>query len=248
MVIAVASFPLQKKPDIPNVKRLPQLINNTMSVALLVLVSSLAMATAFCPNGCSGHGTCGANDKCTCYAAIDGTPAWTYADCSGRTCPTYTAWVGTVADSNDAHPVVECSNKGLCDRKTGECQCFENYEGIACERTVCPNSCSSAGVCFTESQLAVEAGRTYSTPWDASKNVGCVCDLGRRGPDCSLRKSKWFSIMNYFIWHSSTYSWMPIWSWCLEGLWKWERSRLLRKRNLRLFLWNMQLFRGLLWH
>ena len=88
--------------------------------------------------------------------------------------------------ANDAHPVVECSNKGTCSRKTGECTCFKNYEGIACERTVCPNSCSLAGVCFTEEKLADEASRTYDTPWDAKKHVGCVCDLGRRGPDCSL--------------------------------------------------------------
>jgi hypothetical protein len=44
-------------------------------------------------------------------------------------------------------------------------------------------------VCFTQKQLASEAGRVYNTPWDAEKQVGCVCDLGRRGPDCSLCKS-----------------------------------------------------------
>lgn len=82
--------------------------------------------------------------------------------------------------------MVPCSNKGTCDGKTGECACFANYDGIACERTVCPNDCSMSGVCFTQQQLAMEAGRVYSRPWDALKHVGCVCDLGRRGPDCSL--------------------------------------------------------------
>ncbi len=98
------------------------------------------------------------------------------------------AWAGDIINANDAHPVVECSNKGTCDRKTGECACFANYDGIACERTICPNRCSDAGVCFTQKQLAMEASRIYSTPWDAEKEVGCVCDLGRRGPDCSLCK------------------------------------------------------------
>ena len=98
------------------------------------------------------------------------------------------AWVGAVVNANDAHPTVECSNKGTCDRSTGECVCFANYEGIACERTVCPNNCNNAGICFTQNQLANEASRTYVTPWDADKHVGCVCDLGRRGPDCSLCK------------------------------------------------------------
>jgi len=96
------------------------------------------------------------------------------------------AVVSTVAGANDAHPSVECSGKGVCDRKTGECACFGNYEGIACERTVCPNNCNDAGVCFTEKQLAAEASLTYSTPWDAEMHVGCICDIGRRGPDCSL--------------------------------------------------------------
>ena len=99
-----------------------------------------------------------------------------------------TAWIGDVAGANDVHPVVECSNKGLCDRSTGECICFANYDGIACERTICPNLCSDAGVCFTLSQIAQDNSRVYSTPWDANKQVGCVCDLGRRGPDCSLSK------------------------------------------------------------
>jgi hypothetical protein len=96
------------------------------------------------------------------------------------------AWVGSVVNANDLHPVVECSNRGTCDRSSGECQCFANYEGIACERAVCPNGCSQAGICFTEEQLAAEASRTYSTPWDAEMQLGCICDLGRRGPDCSL--------------------------------------------------------------
>jgi len=157
-----------------------------LSQVLVSLFLLFVVAHAHCPNGCSGHGSCGANDKCTCYTRVDGDPAWAYADCSGRTCPKSTAWVGSVVNSNDVHPVVECSNKGSCDRKTGECACFTNYDGIACERTICPNKCSEAGVCFTQKQLAAEADRVYSTPWDAEKHVGCICDLGRRGPDCSL--------------------------------------------------------------
>uniref|UniRef100_A0A7S0SS37 EGF-like domain-containing protein n=1 Tax=Chromulina nebulosa TaxID=96789 RepID=A0A7S0SS37_9STRA len=153
------------------------------SILLLLLITYIYCN---CPNGCSGHGSCGSNDKCTCYTRIDGDPAWTYADCSGRTCPKAIAWVGEVSNTNDAHPLTECSNKGTCDRKTGQCICYPNYDGIACDRTICPNRCSESGVCFTEYQLASEAGRTYSTPWDANKYVGCVCDLGRRGPDCSL--------------------------------------------------------------
>jgi len=42
------------------------------------------------------------------------------------------------------------------------------------------------GVCYTAKQLAEDAGRVYETPWDADKFVGCVCDIGFRGPDCRL--------------------------------------------------------------
>jgi hypothetical protein len=36
--------------------------------------------------------------------------------------------------------------------------------------------------------MAYEASKTYSTPWDATMAQGCVCDLGARGPDCSLEE------------------------------------------------------------
>jgi hypothetical protein len=59
-----------------------------MTAILYLLLSILFTLTlSYCPNGCSGHGSCGANDKCTCYTRVDGEPAWTYPDCSGRTCP-----------------------------------------------------------------------------------------------------------------------------------------------------------------
>jgi hypothetical protein len=44
------------------------------------------------------------------------------------------------------------------------------------------------GVCFSAKQLAEDAGRIYESPWDADKNIGCVCDAGYRGVDCMLGK------------------------------------------------------------
>ena len=140
-----------------------------------------------CPNGCSGHGLC-RNDAahCECYRNANGDPAWTQNDCSLRTCPKGAAWYAVATAANEAHPPTECSNAGTCNRATGECECFYGTEGIACERTRCPNDCSGRGICYTQKQLAAEAGSTYTTPWDSMKITGCVCDIGSRGPDCSL--------------------------------------------------------------
>ena len=127
-------------------------------------------------------------DKCTCYNRPNGDSAWSGHDCSLRTCPKGTAWAGDPVTANDAHPLLECSNKGVCDRQTGECACFENYDGKSCERTICPNDCSGRGICMTQKALAANQGTTYTTPWDAQKHVGCLCDIGYRGPDCSLKE------------------------------------------------------------
>mmetsp|Transcript_20704 Transcript_20704/g.44763 ORF Transcript_20704/g.44763 Transcript_20704/m.44763 type:complete len:224 (-) Transcript_20704:114-785(-) len=162
----------------------------TMVKALLVVLATLvATAGAHCPNGCKGNGSCGINDKCTCYLRPNGDPAWTAHDCSERTCPYGSAWSSeTTNGANDAHPHAECSNKGTCDRNSGECVCFENYDGKACERTLCPNDCSGRGICLTQKALAIFQGATYETPWDAEKHLGCKCDVGYRGPDCSRKE------------------------------------------------------------
>jgi len=92
--------------------------------------------------------------------------------------------------SQEAHGYMECSNKGLCDRSSGECVCFDGYEGSACQRTVCPNSCSGNGVCRNivdlTNSLSSSASQTYPL-WDGLKNQACVCDPGFSGVDCSLR-------------------------------------------------------------
>ena len=194
---------------------------------LLIAAAILSAVGAYCPNACSGNGSCGINgklslfcrlnhqlfryrsstrffishsltqsffcifftDKCTCYNRPNGDPAWTGHDCSLRTCPKGIAWASELAVSeNDSHPKMECSNKGICDRDTGECSCFENYDGKACERTMCPNDCSGRGICLTQKALATLQGATYNTPWDADKAMGCKCDDGYRGADCSQKE------------------------------------------------------------
>jgi hypothetical protein len=89
---------------------------------------------------------------------------------------------------------MECSNKGKCDRTTGECQCYDGYDGVACQRASCPgfpNSCSGHGVCKTIEQLAsADNGNVYKL-WDRKTTMGCACDKGYSGPDCSQRDCKY---------------------------------------------------------
>lgn len=98
-----------------------------------------------------------------------------------------------VMDANTVHQEVQCSGRGLCDAGTGRCQCFDGYSGEACQRTTCPNGCSGHGVCQELRRFASDASDElndadiqYDEAYDARKEMGCACDAGFRGPDCSL--------------------------------------------------------------
>jgi len=143
-----------------------------------------------CENGCSGHGQCGtSSERCACFTDLNGEEAWTGVDCSLRACPKGNAWAGQLlVRNNNAHPWVECSNRGECDRDTGECLCWGIFEGMACQRNRCFNDCNARGQCLPQRVLAERAGHNYTIPWDSMKIWGCLCDKGYRGPDCSQQE------------------------------------------------------------
>jgi hypothetical protein len=166
-------------------------------------------------NYCNGHGTClTATSVCVCYEGYGASTDITHyraADCSARTCPNGLAWADVPTDSSTAHARAECSNRGTCDRSTGECTCFTGFTGAACDRSKCPNDCSGHGTCVSIKQMArmtnalpLGANTYYeggNKTWDEDMSFGCVCDskwtvgLGSGetqvpewfGPDCSLR-------------------------------------------------------------
>lgn len=96
---------------------------------------------------------------------------------------------------NTAHAYRECSNKGICDRQTGDCQCFSGYEGSACQRASCPTNsngvCSGHGTCQTIKELAALDNSNIYDLWDQYSTMGCKCDAGYSGPDCSQRLCKY---------------------------------------------------------
>eukprot|EP00636_Phaeomonas_parva_P008719 CAMPEP_0118862324 /NCGR_PEP_ID=MMETSP1163-20130328/7562_1 /TAXON_ID=124430 /ORGANISM="Phaeomonas parva, Strain CCMP2877" /LENGTH=440 /DNA_ID=CAMNT_0006796215 /DNA_START=25 /DNA_END=1347 /DNA_ORIENTATION=+ len=196
-----------------------------------IIAAAVAVANAACDNACNGHGTCGAEDVCNCYpnyrlnGEVDG-------DCSDRVCPFDVAWVdhislntdkalstdrkGTTSanDKGAVHNYAECSGRGLCDRESGTCSCFDGYSGKACQRTTCPNDCNGHGTCEYIAELpygtvfgdyvdgaAIDTNNPLvgakpfnfssdidSRFFDAYKTRQCKCDAGYGGADCSLRK------------------------------------------------------------
>jgi len=161
--------------------------------ALLLLLATVANAE--CPNACSGHGTCGRDDICTCFQNWQSGDEAS-GDCSDRTCPYDMAWADVATDVDEAHGYLECSGRGTCDRKTGHCSCFDGYTGAACKRTTCPNDCSGHGTCEFISDVfpTTERGefvhlthKLLGKVWDADKSRTCVCDPKWTDVDCSRR-------------------------------------------------------------
>ena len=119
---------------------------------------------------------------------------------------------------DSAHAYMECSNRGYCERNTGQCFCADGYEGAACQRAICPGfptMCSGHGVCKTIQQLAdLDHGNTYEL-WDRTSTMGCDCDKGFHGPDCSkVQKCNLFCIYlsTYLFIHLPVYlpTYLPI--------------------------------------
>jgi len=171
---------------------------------VVLLVSALvASVYAACDNQCSGHGSCGIDDVCTCYDNWGVGQGHDSGDCSDRVCPYELAWVDTPDKAGKFHKYAECAGRGICDRGTGECQCFDGYEGKGCARTTCPNDCSGHGTCeYIEDMTKGDRFNRWDaakrkflydpvnyafSDWDAGKTRGCVCDALYSDVDCSKR-------------------------------------------------------------
>jgi len=168
---------------------------------LLVAVALIQQAIAGCDNQCSGHGICMTDDVCQCYDNWGVGLSHISGDCSERICPFELAWVDTPNKKGAFHKYAECAGRGICNRETAECACFDGYEGKACQRTACPNDCSGHGTCefindlvfddtWDDHQLASFAKGSTKFPytnWDTNKIRGCVCDATYGDVDCSKR-------------------------------------------------------------
>lgn len=172
-----------------------------MIKTVFAAVALAASVNAACDNGCSGHGTCSVDDVCQCYDNWGIGLDMDTGDCSDRICPFEIAWVDTPDSDGEFHRYAECAGRGICNRGTGLCECFEGYEGEACHRTTCPNQCSGHGTCeyiedlgffatFSDYQAVDfrDDAKTFDYRWwDKTKTRGCKCDPQYTDVDCSKR-------------------------------------------------------------
>lgn len=156
-----------------------------------------------CPNSCSGHGEC-KSANCQCF------DNWRIPDCSERECPHDLAFSDFPTSDGLFHQYAECSGRGICDRATGECDCFPGFTGKACRRHACPNDCSGHGTCERMKDLTFGpvagtffngeststsglklAAKTYQETaerlWDYKKGMACKCDPEWTDVDCGRR-------------------------------------------------------------
>lgn len=153
----------------------------------LFLLFGLQLAVhvnGMCPNACSGRGRCSVFNTCECHHTFHG------PDCSFVECPVGIAWHMPAIEDDKAHELVECSNRGKCDKPTGECKCESGFTGKSCDRLSC--ECNGNGICISLRESAkrnfeITETFTYEDKWDADKIQGCLCNKGFSGPDCSLR-------------------------------------------------------------
>jgi hypothetical protein len=110
---------------------------------------------------CNLHGTCDyCYNTCTCDLGYGNPSTEVFEhgsvriDCAERTCPSGSSIRDLPTTSTKAHAKAECSNNGICDRSVGFCTCYDGWEGLACDRMVCPNRCSGHGICASMKEQA----------------------------------------------------------------------------------------------
>ena len=90
--------------------------------------------------------------------------------------------------TNTGHAYAECGNKGICDRKSGECDCFPGYAGAGCQKAACGDAtCSGHGVCMSAQDLAAaDHGNVYNL-WDSEVTMDAARSPATRARRASPR-------------------------------------------------------------
>jgi hypothetical protein len=142
---------------------------------------------------CSNAGSCDRKTgNCVCYPGYEGRA------CDRSTCPP-PPHPPSHEPARLLPPLLQLSLVFKCCHISSSVTATGNSPPLVCA-AVCPNSCSGHGTCQSQSTFvrdqkdaATAAGATtlvtvYDAAWDAKKIYGCKCELGYRGPDCSLKE------------------------------------------------------------
>ena len=80
--------------------------------------------------------------------------------------------------AHTAHEYTECSNKGLCDRKTGMCECLPGYDGTSCHRASCPSATNMNSDAIKNFNKAV---RDFSSVAKDNSDINSLIKTSRTG-------------------------------------------------------------------
>jgi len=147
-----------------------------------VLLAIVGVASAICPNSCSGHGTCNNLDVCTCYE--EGKPlyfGWAYDPVAGND---YT--YSTKQLSETAKTIGDLQHEVFSAETLVKAQ----FTGADCSEWTCPRGMSWSQMDTTLGQLnAVYVGSAEKTVWMTHEdNVECsdagMCDRGTGSCQC----------------------------------------------------------------
>jgi hypothetical protein len=138
-------------------------------VFTVVLAVQTSISVAECPNACSGHGSCGLFDSCTCF------PNWFGGDCGERVCPFNRAFADSPKGDLDGSNTIDESTViiGSDMYPLGTMEEFPDFVDVL-GNTYAQTAhdyyeCSNAGTC----------DRTTGT---------CVCFKGFEGSACQRTK------------------------------------------------------------
>jgi hypothetical protein len=149
-----------------------------MKLFLSALALLAATASAECPNGCSGHGSCGIYSDCTCYRN------WMGADCSERVCYFGHAFVDTPQGDLNSDGVVQKTSTYKTQFSNSET--WEMYDLVSHGKgkgaTTAASTADQAAATWDEAHFY----RECSNKGVCNRQSGiCACFPGYEGEGCT---------------------------------------------------------------